>query len=137
MTCSMSVVLPEDSGPKISTTRPLGKPPPPNARSRPRAPVGMTSIFTCACAAPRRMMLPSPYALVMDEMAASSSRWRAALAFSFSAARFSAGAGAAFSVIFDAIITCDFALVITGYISQVNDGVGHMVQIGQIGQIAD
>ena len=31
MTCSASVVLPDDSGPKTSTTRPRGKPPMPMA----------------------------------------------------------------------------------------------------------
>ena len=44
-TCMASVDLPEDSGPKISTTRPRGKPPTPRARSRARAPVGIVSIF--------------------------------------------------------------------------------------------
>ena len=34
-----SVVLPDDSGPKISTTRPRGRPPTPRARSSPRQPV--------------------------------------------------------------------------------------------------
>ncbi len=38
------VVLPDDSGPKISTTRPRGRPPTPRARSRASAPVGMVSM---------------------------------------------------------------------------------------------
>src|ERR1035437_10267447 len=33
ITCSINVVLPEDSGPKISMTRPRGMPPTPSARS--------------------------------------------------------------------------------------------------------
>ncbi len=44
MACSASVVLPEDSGPKISTTRPRGSPPTPSARSRPIEPLGTTGM---------------------------------------------------------------------------------------------
>src|SRR4051812_18510869 len=44
MMCSVSVVLPEDSGPKISMTRPLGIPDPPNAMSSESDPVGMPSM---------------------------------------------------------------------------------------------
>ena len=66
ITCSMTVVLPEDSGPYISTIRPRGKPPTPSARSIDKAPVGMTSIFFWEGALPRRMILPSPKVLVMD-----------------------------------------------------------------------
>ena len=39
-TCRASVVLPLDSGPKISTTRPQGMPWPPRAMSNERLPVG-------------------------------------------------------------------------------------------------
>jgi hypothetical protein len=39
MTDKVKVVLPEDSGPKISTIRPIGKPPIPRATSRPKEPV--------------------------------------------------------------------------------------------------
>ena len=39
----MSVVLPEDSGPKTSTMRPRGTPPMPSARSSESAPVGIAS----------------------------------------------------------------------------------------------
>ncbi len=42
--CRVSVVLPDDSGPKISTTRPRGMPPIPKAISRAIDPVGITSI---------------------------------------------------------------------------------------------
>ena len=43
MMASVSVVLPEDSGPKISMTRPRGMPPTPSAISRPSEPVGIES----------------------------------------------------------------------------------------------
>src|SRR3990167_2795233 len=46
MTCSASVVLPEDSGPKISIIRPRGSPPTPSAASRPIEPVEMASTPT-------------------------------------------------------------------------------------------
>src|ERR1041384_3726655 len=55
----------------------------------------------------------------MDEIAASSSRWRAALAFSFSAARLSAGA--VFSVAFGGIafvLQCKGGHTVPGDISQ-------------------
>src|SRR3978361_2179160 len=41
--CSASVVLPEDSGPQISTTRPRGSPPTPSAMSSPSEPDEMVS----------------------------------------------------------------------------------------------
>src|SRR5881409_2842438 len=59
-TCSASVVLPLDSGPKISVTRPRGIPPIPIAASRLMAPVGMTSTRTRGASAPMRMMAPLP-----------------------------------------------------------------------------
>ena len=43
MTWRASVVLPDDSGPKISTTRPRGIPPMPSAASTASEPVGMTA----------------------------------------------------------------------------------------------
>ena len=70
-TCIASVDLPEDSGPKISTTRPRGKPPTPRARSRGRAPVGMASI-AIEPFSPIRMMEPFPYCLSIWASAASS-----------------------------------------------------------------
>ncbi len=42
-TCWQTVVLPDDSGPKISVIRPRGMPPTPSARSRAMEPVGMKS----------------------------------------------------------------------------------------------
>src|SRR3954451_19056636 len=56
----MSVVLPEDSGPKISTMRPRGTPPMPSARSRDSAPVGIALTFTWAPSSPMRMTVPLP-----------------------------------------------------------------------------
>ena len=58
-TCRASVVLPLDSGPKISTTRPLGMPCPPRAMSSDRLPVEMPAMRP-AVSAPRGMMAPSP-----------------------------------------------------------------------------
>src|SRR5580704_15639710 len=45
ITCRASVVLPDDSGPNTSMTRPRGKPPTPSAASREMEPVGIT--LTC------------------------------------------------------------------------------------------
>src|SRR6184192_1613692 len=58
--CSASVVLPLDSGPKISVTRPRGMPPIPIAASRLIAPVGMISTRTRGESAPIRMIAPLP-----------------------------------------------------------------------------
>src|SRR6266536_3153505 len=60
-TCSASVVLPLDSGPKISVTRPRGIPPMPIAASRLIAPVEIPSTRTCGVSAPIRMMEPLPH----------------------------------------------------------------------------
>src|SRR5205814_155013 len=60
ITCNAMVVFPEDSGPKISTTRPRGKPPTPSAASNEIAPVGITEIGTMASFDPSRMMEPLP-----------------------------------------------------------------------------
>src|ERR1700683_2743893 len=54
------VVFPEDSGPKISTTRPRGKPPTPSAASKEIAPVEITAMGTMASFDPRRMIEPLP-----------------------------------------------------------------------------
>ena len=43
MMCCTSVVLPDDSGPKISITRPRGMPPTPSAMSSAIEPVGIVS----------------------------------------------------------------------------------------------
>src|SRR5258707_176898 len=55
-----SVVLPDDSGPKISMTRPRGTPPTPRAKSMLMAPVGIVSIGRIAPFCPRRMIEPLP-----------------------------------------------------------------------------
>src|ERR1044071_6669269 len=68
-TCSASVVLPLDSGPKISVTRPRGMPPIPIAASRLIAPVGMTSTRTRGESAPIRMMAPFPQVFSICVMA--------------------------------------------------------------------
>src|SRR5215510_11739359 len=70
MTWRARVVLPEDSGPKISTTRPRGNPPTPRAASSESAPVGMagTSIFSRL---PSRMIEPLPNCLSIWASAAS------------------------------------------------------------------
>src|SRR5215213_1875686 len=54
-----SVVLPEDSGPKISTIRPRGTPPMPSARSSARDPVGIASTLTVPLS-PSLIRAPSP-----------------------------------------------------------------------------
>src|SRR6266545_2253852 len=64
-------------------------------------PVGMTAILRRAWAEPRRIIEPSPKALVMVEMAASRSRARVAEIFSASAEAFSEGA--AFSRVFSGL----------------------------------
>ena len=58
-TCRASVVLPLDSGPKISTTRPQGMPWPPRAMSNDRLPVGMPRIGVVV-PMPSGMIAPSP-----------------------------------------------------------------------------
>ena len=54
------MVLPEDSGPKISTTRPRGIPPMPSAVSRASDPVGMTDDVVPRAGRPSRMIEPLP-----------------------------------------------------------------------------
>ena len=53
------VVLPEDSGPKTSMTRPRGTPPMPMAKSTASEPVGIAAMPRISCW-PRRMMAPLP-----------------------------------------------------------------------------
>src|SRR5450432_2816333 len=60
MIARVSVVLPEDSGPKISITRPRGMPPTPSAISSPNEPVGIESTSYVAPASPSRMTEPLP-----------------------------------------------------------------------------
>ena len=77
MTWSASVVLPDDSGPKISVTRPRGMPPMPSAASSESAPVGMTAISSRA-PCPSFMMAPLPNWRSIEAMA-SSRAWRRSL----------------------------------------------------------
>ena len=62
ITSSVKVVLPEDSGPYISTILPLGSPPMPKAISKPSEPVGIAGIFSCLFS-PIRMTVPEPNCL--------------------------------------------------------------------------
>ena len=59
MMCSDSVVLPEDSGPKISMMRPRGTPPTPSATSTPIDPEEI-ELMAANSFAPRRMIEPLP-----------------------------------------------------------------------------
>src|SRR3990170_4232697 len=73
--CWHSVVLPDDSGPKISVTRPRGTPPPPSARSSASDPVGIVSTARCV-ASPSLITAPSPYCFLICETADSRARFR-------------------------------------------------------------
>jgi hypothetical protein len=60
ITCSAMVVLPDDSGPKISQTRPRGNPPTPSAASSEIEPVEITETGTMASFDPSRRIEPLP-----------------------------------------------------------------------------
>src|SRR6185503_799772 len=75
ITCRVNVVLPEDSGPKISITRPRGSPPTPSAISSPSDPVEIAGISTEASAPPSFMMAPFPYCFSIWDRARSSARF--------------------------------------------------------------
>src|SRR6266581_8992331 len=85
--CNMSVVFPDDSGPKISMTRPRGSPPVPSARSSPSEPDGMTGTSGGgASVSPNFMMDPLPNCFSIWAIASSMARFfssRSAIAFSF------------------------------------------------------
>src|SRR5438105_5039712 len=68
---SASVVLPEDSGPKISTTRPRGSPPTPSAMSSPSEPEETVSTSIERSFLPSRMIEPLPKLRSICESAAS------------------------------------------------------------------
>src|SRR5687767_9242897 len=74
-TCWQSVVLPDDSGPKISVIRPRGMPPTPIARSSATDPVGMAST-ACLSDVPSFMIEPRPNCFSIDRIAASTARVR-------------------------------------------------------------
>src|SRR6476661_7896744 len=79
MTCWQTVVLPDDSGPKISVILPLGMPRTPRARSRAIEPVGMKSTC-CRAVAPSFMIEPVPNCFSIDRIAASTALPRSAWA---------------------------------------------------------
>ena len=83
ITVSVSVVLPDDSGPKISMMRPRGKPPTPSAWSIAIDPVGIVSTDSFECSSPSRMIDPSPYSFAIACSASSRflSRVRGRLVF--------------------------------------------------------
>ena len=67
MTCKVSVVFPEASGPYISVIRPRGIPPTPSTWSRVKAPVEMTSTFTLLLA-PSFINEPCPNFLLIKSL---------------------------------------------------------------------
>src|SRR5580693_8506972 len=71
ITCKVRVVLPPDSGPYTSITRPRGKPPTPSAASIEIDPVGITFTGTSTSLFPRRMMEPLPYCFSIWDIAKS------------------------------------------------------------------
>ena len=81
MTCWQTVVLPDDSGPKISVIRPRGIPPTPRARSSAIEPVG-TESTDCRSADPSFMIEPRPNCFSIARIAASTARPRSATALS-------------------------------------------------------
>src|ERR1051326_3483446 len=76
ITCSASVVLPEDSGPKISITRPRGKPPTPRALSSEIDPDGI-ALTGKTLRDPSRRTDPFPNCFSIWARAESMARWRA------------------------------------------------------------
>ena len=77
MTCWQTVVLPDDSGPKISVIRPRGMPPTPSARSSAIDPDGMMSTC-CRSAEPSFMIEPRPNCFSIASIAASTALVRSA-----------------------------------------------------------
>ena len=86
MTCWQTVVLPDDSGPKISVIRPRGMPPTPRARSSAIEPVGIESTY-CRSAEPSFMIDPRPNCFSIARIAASTARPRSATALSVPSCR--------------------------------------------------
>src|SRR5271157_1762800 len=76
ITCRAMVVLPEDSGPKISLTRPRGKPPTPKAASTEMEPVEITETGTMASFDPSRRIEPLPNCFSIWLRAVSNARAR-------------------------------------------------------------
>ena len=71
MACRATVVLPLDSGPKISVMRPLGMPPMPRALSMDRMPRGMAGMSRSLGRSPSFMMEPLPNCFSIWERAVS------------------------------------------------------------------
>src|SRR5262245_23788442 len=76
-TCWQTVVLPDDSGPKISVMRPRGMPPTPSARSSAIEPVGIVS-RTSLSRDPSFMIAPRPNCFSIVANAASTALPRSA-----------------------------------------------------------
>ena len=76
ITCSAMVVLPDDSGPKISLMRPRGKPPTPSAASSEIEPVEITETGTMASFDPSRRIEPLPNCFSIWPNASSKARAR-------------------------------------------------------------
>ena len=77
-TCWQTVVLPDDSGPKISVIRPRGMPPTPSARSSAIEPVGIVS-STSFSRDPSFMIAPRPNCFSIVASAASTALPRSAV----------------------------------------------------------
>ena len=77
-TCWQTVVLPDDSGPKISVMRPRGMPPTPSARSSAIEPVGIVS-RTSFSRDPSFMIAPRPNCFSIVARAASTALPRSAV----------------------------------------------------------
>ena len=77
-TCWQTVVLPDDSGPKISVIRPRGMPPTPSARSSAIEPVGIVS-STSFSRDPSFMIAPRPNCFSIVARAASTALPRSAV----------------------------------------------------------
>src|SRR6478735_3680898 len=77
-TCWQTVVLPDDSGPKISVMRPRGMPPTPSARSSAIEPVGIVS-RTSFSRDPSFMIAPRPNCFSIVASAASTALLRSAV----------------------------------------------------------
>src|SRR5947208_2559886 len=76
ITWSAMVVLPDDSGPKISLMRPRGKPPTPRAASSEIEPVEITDTGTMASFDPNRRIEPLPNCFSIWPRARSKARAR-------------------------------------------------------------
>src|SRR5206468_1873668 len=74
MACNANVVLPLDSGPNISITRPRGKPPTPSAASNESEPDEMASSAAVLSSPPSRIIEPLPNCFSICDTARSRAR---------------------------------------------------------------